>query len=544
MIMSRLFTVLTIVFLSLMSQVLVAGVNPQVQLVQQSSFYFNPPAPLNGTYTTNGYSVDPAAMVDNYGNLWVAWESNSGGTYQIYYQMYNGIGWTSPQIISSAGFNSAPSVAELANGTIIFVWAAGTNGKDDHLYYRTYTNGVWRNIVQLTSGTSYADELPSSVVGRDSSFWLFFERDISTGPSTPPLRQIYYKTLVGNKWSADTPLTTDTGYNQQPAAMVLGNGNLWVAWVRQTVVGGSGTVYYRSYNGTTWSGDSALTGAGPIVSPDLVQDRNGTIWIYWSQNFHLNSTIIQNNIVYKSSTNVGQTWSTAQNLTTWGDPDNPINSLAPAAVQGIDTSLYVFYTTDVATPNVNGYHIYYSQSNAIYPVHHVGIVGLTVSPTKNYPYGDAPTNIATIRVTVKNYGDQSETVTVSAQTSNTTTYALPSQSATLLASVSRVFTFNWNLSGIHPGRYTVYISMPVVGGESLGNSLDSTLRVKSGVIIVYAGDVLLFGIVNINDEAVMGHAWQSRPGDPNWCPNCDILRHGVVDINDEAVAGANWLKSV
>src|SRR6266699_4154807 len=500
----------------------------------QPSFYLNDPNGLNGSYTSNGYDLDPAALTTTDGNLWVAWESNRAGTYQIYYQIYSGIAWTKPTSISTGGFSSAPSLAQLNNGTVILVWTGGTNGNDDHLYYRSNTNGVWKSTVSLTSGTGFTDELPKAVVTGDSTLWVFFERDTSTGPSTPPNRQIYYKTLSGSTWSPDTILTTDSAINQQPAATIIKHGSIWVAWARNTTVGGITTLYYRSFNGTRWSDDTPMTSPGVTFSPNLVQDRNGTIWLFWSQNIHLNSTVTQDQIMYRTSTNVGQSWTPSANFTHWGDVNNPINNFAPFGVQGSDTTLSVFFATDVVEPYGYGFHIYYIQSSAIYPVYDVGISSIQVSPAKNYPYGDAPTSIATITVTVQNYGDVNEAVTVNVQGSNQTSYTVGSQSGTVLASISKVFTFKWNVTGIHAGRYTLQISIPPVTGQTPGNALHDTRTVKSGVIIVYAGDVLLFGIVNINDEAVMGHAWQSTPGSPNWNPNCDILRFGIVNINDRS----------
>jgi hypothetical protein len=516
---------------------------PRTSVQPQPSMYYNPPSPLNGSITASGFDLDPAALVTSDGNLWIAWESNRAGSYQIYYQIYNGILWTLPTVVSSAAFNSAPSLAQMNNGTVILVWAGGTNGTNNHLYYRTNTNGIWKGAVSLTSGTGFTDELPKAIVTRDSTLWVFFERDTSTGPSTPPNRQIYYKTLRGNNWSSDTVFTTGSAMNQQPAATVIRNGNIWVAWARNAT-GGNNIIYYRSFNGTQWSGDTALTSPGVTSSPSLVQDRNGTMWLYWSQNLAVSGNVTQNQILYKSSTNVGQSWSAATNLTRWGDVNNPINNITPFAVQGSDTTLSVFFSTDVVEPLGYGFHIYYIQSSPIYPVYAVGISSVQVSPTMNYPYGDNPTNIATITVTVQNYGDQNQAITVNLQASNTTKYSLTPQTGTVLASLSSVFTFKWNVTGITPARYTLAISIPPVSGETPGNIIGNSITVKSAVAVTLAGDILRLGRVNINDMAIMGHCWLATPSSPNWNPDCDILRKGVVNINDEAVAGANWLKSI
>src|SRR5260370_82173 len=129
-----------------------------------------------------------------------------------------------------------------------------------------------------------------------------------------------------------------------------------------------------------------------------------------------------------SSTNVGTSWSPVTNFTRWGEANNPINNFSPSAVQYVDTTLYVFFATDVADPFGSGFHIFYIQSSSIYPVHDVGVTGIQVSPANSfptgripgafYPYGDSPVAIATVSVTVTNYGDQSEGVTVNLQANN------------------------------------------------------------------------------------------------------------------------------
>ncbi|TMI13990.1 hypothetical protein E6H33_09415 [Candidatus Bathyarchaeota archaeon] len=510
------------------------------------NFYFNDPAPLDGSTAPNdGNDLAPGALVTSDGTLWVAWQSNRAGFYQIFYQSYNGISWTIPATISAGGFNSAPSLAQLANGTIVLVWAAGTNGNDNHLYFSRYTNGAWNGIAQLTSGTTFTDELPKAVVN-GTRLWIFFERDTSTGPTTAPLRQVYYKTLLGNVWSSETPLTTDSAANQQPDAAVLRNGNIWVTWARNTIVGGSSTIYYRTFNGTQWSVGTPLASPGILFSPNLVQDRNGTIWLYWSESVHLNATVTQDMVRYVSSTDVGNTWSSTGNLTLWGSPDNPINNLSPFAVQGRDTSLYVFFATDVVSPfSAYGFDIYYIQSSPIYPVHSVAVTGISIFPLRNYPYGDRPTNIATITVTVSNPGDYNENVPVTVQTINKTgtVFWTSTQTSQVLSGLSLTFTFSWNVSKIHPGRYTVLASIPRLTGESLGNFLGNSLNYH-WLIILYAGDVNHDGVVNTPDFVIMGQSYGTTCGTPRFLPDGDLNRNCKIDTPDFVIAGQNYGKSV
>jgi hypothetical protein len=516
--------------------------NPQVQ----PNFYFNDPAPLNGSTAPNDANdLAPTALVTSDGTLWVAWQSNRAGFYQIYYQSFNGISWTTPATISAGGSNSAPSLAQLSNGTVVLVWSAGTNGNDDHLYYSRYSNGAWNSIVQLSSGVTFTDELPKAVVN-GTRLWVFFERDTSTGPTTAPLRQVYYKTLVGNVWSLDSALTTDSAANQQPDVAVLRNGNIWVTWARNTVVGGNSTIYYRTFNGTRWSGDNPLASPGLLFSPNLIQDRNGTVWLYWSQNVHLNATVTQDTIFYISSTDVGNTWSPIANLTLWGSVDNPINNLSPFAVQGRDTSQYVFFATDVVSPfSAFGFDIYYIQSSSIYPVHSVAVTGVSIFPLRNYPYGDRPTNIATITVTVSNPGDFNENVPLSVQTINKTgsVFYSSTQTSQVLSGLSLVFTFSWNVSKVHPGRYTVQASIPRLTGESLGNFLGNSLSYH-WLVILYAGDVNHDGVVNTPDFVIMGQSFNTLCGGPRFLQDADLNRDCKITTPDFVIAGQNFAKSV
>jgi hypothetical protein len=509
------------------------------------SFYYNDPTPLNGSYYGNGNDLSPAALVTSDQTLWVAWQSDSGGFFQIYYQTYDGVKWTTPAPISAGGSNSAPSLAQLANGTIILVWAAGTNGSDDHLYYSRNTNGIWSGITQLTSGNTFTDELPKTVVARDSTLWVFFERDTSTGPTSAPIRQIYYKTLLGNVWSLDTPLTRDSAANQQPDATVLRNGNIWVTWARNTTMGNN-VIFYRSYNGTQWSGDTPLTSPGASFSPNMLQDRNGTVWLYWSQSVQLNATVTQDTIYYVSSPDAGKTWSQVSPLTLWGDLNNPINNLSPFAVQGFDTTVYVFFSTNVVSSfSPFGYDIYYIQSSALYPVDNVAVTSIGVSPLKNYPYGDRPTNIATITVTVSNPGDLNENVPLTVQTVNKTgsVFWTSTQTSQILSGLSSVFTFSWNVSKIHPGRYTVQASIPRLAGQTLGNAIGNSLSYNS-VIILYAGDVNHDGVVNTPDFVIMGQSYGTKCGDPRFLPDADLNHDCKITTPDFVIAGQNYGKRV
>src|SRR3989441_39534 len=513
------------------------------------SLYFNAPQPV---WQSIRPDLAPGALVAADGTIWVAWASNRSGAFRIYLRTYNGISWSTIQSLSNLGFSTTPSLAQLANGTIVLVWAGGTNGYDDHLYYRTFTNGIWTNQTQLTSGTTFTDESPKHAVAQDSTLWLFFERDNSTGPTTPPTRQIYYKTLTGNVWSAETRFTFDNNANTLPGVTMLKDGSIWVAWSRAPSAGGNMVIFYRSYSHAVWSAEQSLSSSTNSDSqPNLLQDRNGTIWLFWAREVQIATGVFQSEIFYKISYTVGATWSGEVLMTNWGTASTPIDNLTPFAVQGADTSVWMFFATNLIS--IYDFDIYYMTSSSIYPVHSATVSSIQVSGTicyyrglcGIYPYGyNAPSQeIATIGVTVANTGDFDETLTLTLQAINSTNSIARTSTQTIpvKASLSTVLSFSWNISGVFPAKYTVIATIAALPGETQGNILGNS-RSYYSFNIFYAGDSNHDGVVNIGDFVVCGHNYQQVVGSPNFIPDCDLNRNGRGDTPDFILMGHNYQK--
>ena len=53
-------------------------------------------------------------------------------------------------------------------------------------------------------------------------------------------------------------------------------------------------------------------------------------------------------------------------------------------------------------------------------------------------------------------------------------------------------------------------------------------------------DINRDGIVDNDDQILLGAAYGSRPGDSNWNPDADINQDGVVDYIDLAILGENF----
>jgi len=54
------------------------------------------------------------------------------------------------------------------------------------------------------------------------------------------------------------------------------------------------------------------------------------------------------------------------------------------------------------------------------------------------------------------------------------------------------------------------------------------------------GDVNKDGIIDTTDLNLLKAAYESRPGAPNWNPDCDLNGDGVVDLKDVAIASKHY----
>ncbi len=487
----------------------------------------------------NMSSVDslPAALQSSDGTIWVAWESYNPRT-DLFYMRIRTDGSIVTPIQNLTGpataFNRAPTLTQLQNGTVFFAWAANITGHFK-LWAKTYTGGLWTRPFQLTSGSD-DDQVPKSTVAQNGTLWLVWERDNSGGS-----RQVYYKTLNGNAWSGDIQLTIDATLNTLPNVMSVKGGSIWVSWSKFISSGSFYNIYYQTFNGTAWSNQLVLTNVNLSTfgdtHPDLVQDRNGTIWAFWSREEKLSTTIFQDKLWYKFSGNGGQTWSSDTKLTFGGDANVTIDDLEPSAIQGVDKSLWIFYSSDLTNAG-SLFDIYYIKTNQIYPVHDPAVTKVTVSPAKMYPW-----NVATINVTLADLGDFIENIQLTVQAVNKTSFNVGSASTFLASGQSKIFSFTWNASSAPSARYTIIASILLGPGETMGAGLDNTFRYRS-LAVLLRGDLNKDYTINIIDAAIMAVAYGSRPGNSSWNPNADLNRDGIVNIIDFAMLGANYGKSI
>ncbi len=477
----------------------------------------------------------------------MAWESFRLRQPNVYAKTYNFAGsWSSDFNIttgSSTVANLQPALKQLLNGTIILAWSSNETGSYQ-LYYKTYNGNAWTSKVRLTTG-SFSDYRPDIVVAPDGKLWLFWYRQTASGSCTSGFcRHVYFKTLTGNLWSAETQMTTDGTWNIEPDVTAAKDGHLLVAFSKWIPSGSSGdwNVYYRKFDGATWTGDLLLaTNANWDMTPNLSQDRNGTIWLFWAREMKLTQSAYQDKVWYKFSPDEGTTWSTDRQLTFGGNSTVTIDDNEPDAVQARDKSLWIFYSSD-ATGQGADFDIYYIKTNPITPIHDLAAAGLQY-PTYQYRGGLAgigQSALAKLNVTVANNGDFAENAQVSLTVSSTTSYSLGTQTVSIAAGASAVVTFSWDTTSVPYGLYNLAAAVSPAPGESSLNTPDNNLSKSKAFRVGPWGDIDQDGAVTLIDASIVFLGFGSTPGSPRWTPLGDINGSGVIDIIDEGIVAHNF----
>jgi hypothetical protein len=105
---------------------------------------------------------------------------------------------------------------------------------------------------------------------------------------------------------------------------------------------------------------------------------------------------------------------------------------------------------------------------------------------------------------------------------------------------STVACFAWNTTGFAKGNYTIWAYAWPVLGES--DTTDNTFT-DGWVILTIPGDIDGSFNVDGSDLGLLGLAWYSKPGDPNWNPNADLNNDGLVDGGDLGILGFYWFQT-
>ena len=496
-----------------------------------------------------GLDIQPSILQVQDGTLSLAWtanhDANNKGTpnFNILYatRLSNGTWQPASLLTNLGGKNQNPALAQTADGTIYLFWSYNpTSMTHSSIYYRTFRAGAWSVYNRLTFPTNgYNDTGPSATIAKDGTLWLVWTRDNSTSVGAAPVfRQLWYKTLSGGVWSAETNLTStsDANWNWQPSVAVGKDNVVRLAYSRGQPSLSNFQISYVNRTNTGWSTPTTIVSSTTSnVNPSLMQDRNGTIWVFWSRTIPVGT--LNDYVIYsKSSIDNGNHWGSETALTAIScGTTTCVDSEQPAAVQAtIDLKIHVFYATD---PSVTGFDIWSLESAPVSPIHDVAVTAYSPSSALQYQGGLASigqSSNVTVSVTVTNPGDFTENVQLTLTATNTTNYVIGVKTTIIGAGGGAVFLFNWNTTGVTPARYGLSAILAPVPGESLGNQADDSLKTSNQIHILPLGDVDQDGSVTIIDVTTFFYDYNAVRGMPGsrYNPYCDLINTGIINIVD------------
>lgn len=498
--------------------------------------------------THPGLDILPSVLQASNGTLWVAWQSTrnnqSTGRTDIIYKTYTNSVWSNDYNLTNSGWNSGPSLVQLSNGTILAFWSIKSGSS--YLVYSSLTNGqTWSAPIQITH-TTLNDTQASATAAPDGTIWLLWTRTNATNSSVPAVKQLFYETWKNGVWSSQVQLTTDSNQNYGPDVMVGKDGIVRVLWSKGAA-GSTYQIFSKTYNGIAWTSDKQnITSTSTDEHPSMIQDRNGTLWLFWGRLIVVSQLVQYYELWGQYSYDMGKTWSSQTQLTP--TPGTKIfDSFMPSAVQtsfGVKP-IWILYSSNY---NVPDYDIYSLQSAGINPVHDVRVAGLSstsnLGTTWQYPGGLKSVGqnaIITATVAIANVGDYVENVNLTLTATNNTAITIGTHKSLVGPGSTMNFYFYWNTTNVVPARYGLSVSISGVG-YTLGNMGDDSYSRTNQIHIIPLGDVDQDGSVTITDVSVFfyDYGFSSTCNCSRWDPYADIHNTGTIDIVDVGVAAKNY----
>lgn len=266
---------LFLIFLALVGAVVSLG---PIQ-VKATSFSTGTQVPTG----TGNLPIWPSASFDARGRIWLAYANKTVGSIanpDIFFKTFNGLSWSNPQrvTVDPNDDDGTPFVAHLSNGSMIISWSSNRTGSNRYqLFYRLYSGNTTvpkatTNPIRLTS-SALNDSQASIVQDRNGRIWVAWARENQTTTPTGVIvfySDIYYKYFNGTTWSADFPLPQASnmivgGKHQvetTPSIIQTKDGRMWIAWTSNETGDGTLDIFYTTTDGTVYNLPSSGIAAG------------------------------------------------------------------------------------------------------------------------------------------------------------------------------------------------------------------------------------------------------------------------------------------
>jgi hypothetical protein len=136
-----------------------------------------------------------------------------------------------------------------------------------------------------------ASHRPSLAWGTDGQLHIAYERETTSSE----ILKIRHRSWDGVSWSAVTGLGTNASFSRAPAIASGPNSTLHVVWQDGENVGSD--IFYAAFDGSVWGAtEQIVTGPSDVASPSVAVASNGDVYVSWEDcryaetELHLKST--------------------------------------------------------------------------------------------------------------------------------------------------------------------------------------------------------------------------------------------------------------
>lgn len=267
-----------------------------------------------------GWSMWPSIAADSGSGIHVVWLDSSLSVRDLFYKQSLDLGesWSSPiRLTWNANWPELPSIKADSSSGLHVVWESYTPLLNHRkIFYKRSADGgiTWTQTSQITY-TAGDSRSPSLAVDTGNGLHVVRQDD------TPGNDEIFYihSTDSGATWIGTTRLTWNAGESCNPSIAVDPGGGIHVVW--QDDSPGNEEIFYKhsTDGGATWSGITRLSwNPRESRNPHITADSSSRIHVVWD-----NVLLTKCEILYKSSTDGGETWSVLTRLTWNGGSSFP-----------------------------------------------------------------------------------------------------------------------------------------------------------------------------------------------------------------------------
>ena len=250
------------------------------------------PLSLPGTMAVALTSVQEVrsltAAHDPQGQLWAAWEADSGSDVEIYFSRRDGGAWSEPEPVRARpdAWDRSPSLAIAAPpGSQPQAWLAWTSSSRSdpdrrELVVSRWDAGAWTEPQAVPIGAVTRVASPALAAAPDGTLWLawtaFGGADI----------EVYASRWNGQAWSAPWQVSTDGGKTRRndyhPRLIVAGDGRPWLVWVGHQG-GPDDEIYASHWTGAGWTAEQMVSRDDDLLDtrPSLALGPDGQPWLAW-----------------------------------------------------------------------------------------------------------------------------------------------------------------------------------------------------------------------------------------------------------------------